>query len=314
MARSGVGRSAALLLLVAALAATLLVAAGTPASAWTPRRGAESTMVDAINSTRTAYGLPPLTVNLQMVRLGRSWARSMARDGRVYHRPNLAEVVDGDYDRLTDNVGYTALSGASDATLVRRLHDAFMASSGHRDQILGRFNQVGVGIYVASGGRMWVAVNFLKGPIGGFPLYRDIDGSRHERAIGRLFLRGAVRGCTANRFCGRSTPSRTYLAAVIDRATHTRRASYLVTSTCGSNWYCQNTEVTRRQLAIMVGAALDLDPVWGIQFNDIASTDRAVINAVVHAGLMSGCDSNSFCPGRTVTRARIASVVARAIN
>ena len=313
MTRTAVTRSAAAVVIVA-LAMALLVAVGAPASAWTARRSAEAEMVAQINQSRAAYGLPRLTLNAQMTRHARVWARQMAREGRVYHRPNLADVVDGNFDRLADNVGYTALEGASSITLVRRLHQAFMGSTGHRAQILGRYNQVGVGIYRGSSGRMWVAVNFLKGPQGAFPLYRDIDGSVHERAIERLFLRGAVKGCTQRRFCAGSAPSRIYVASVIDRATRTRRASYYVSSACDGSWYCRTTDVTRRQLAIMVAAALDLDPVWGTRFTDIRSADNGVINAVVRAGLMTGCDTARFCPGRTVTRAQIATVVNRAIS
>lgn len=313
MTRTAVVRGAAGVLIVA-LATALLVAAGSPASAGTVHRSAEAEMVAQINRSRAAYGLPKLTLNAQMTRHGRAWARRMAAEGRVYHRPNLADVVDGNYDRLADNVGYTALEGASSATLVSRLHQAFMASTGHRAQILGRYNQVGVGIHRGSDGRMWVAVNFVTGPLGGFPLYRDVDGSSSEQAIERLFLRGAVRGCTRTRFCATSTSSRTYAATVIDRATGTRRASYSVAGDCGSDWYCRNADVTRRQLAFMVAAAGNLDPVWGAQFTDIRSDDHGVINAVVRAGLMRGCDTARFCPRATVTRAQIASVVNRAVN
>lgn len=72
--------------------------------------------------------------------------------------------------------------------------------------------------------------------------------------------------------------------------------------------------MTRRQLAIMVASALDLDPVWGTQFTDVRADDRGVINAVVRAGLMKGCGDNRFWPGRTVTRGQIAAVVDRAVN
>lgn len=313
MARTAVSRGATALL-IAVLATGLLAADAAPASAQPIRPSAEFQMVDQINATRAAYGLPRLRVSLQMVRLGREWSRHMARENRVYHRSNLAAVVDGNFDRITDNVGFTALSGATDRTLVERLHRAFMASTGHRAQILGRFNQVGVGIHRMSGGRMWITVNFLKGPLDGFPLYRDAAGSNSQRAIERLFVRGAVKGCTRSLFCTGSTASRAYLAAVIDRATRTRSASSYVASTCSSSSYCRNTEVTRRELALMVAGAIDLAPVWGSRFTDVRSADRGAINAIVGAGIMGGCDTDRFCPGRRVTRAHVAAVVNRAIN
>jgi uncharacterized protein YkwD len=313
MARTAVGRGATALLIIV-LTTSVLVLGGSPASAATARPAAESAMVNHINQARANAGLAPLRANLQMVRLGRQWSRRMAADNRVYHRTDLAAVVIGDFQRLADNVGYTALAGASDATLVSRLHKGFMASSGHRAQIMGDFNQVGVGIFRGSNGRMWVTVNFLKGPLDGFPLYRDSDRSSARRAIERLFRRGAIKGCTRDRFCTGATGSRSYLAALIDRATRTRSATYYVASLCGSSWSCRSTEVTRRQLAIMVAAALNLDPVRGSQFTDVSRADRGTINAIVRKGIMSGCRSDRFCPGRTVTRATIAAVVNRAIN
>lgn len=168
MGRTAVVRSTAGL----AVVTMLLVAPAAQASAAPVHRSAEVQMMDAINAARAAHGLPKLPLNAQMVRHGRVRARRMAIQNRVYHRPNLADVVDGNYDRLTDNVGYTRLEGASETELVERLHSGFMASAGHRAQILGRLNQVGVGIHRTAGGRMWVAVNFIKGRLGRFPLYR----------------------------------------------------------------------------------------------------------------------------------------------
>ncbi len=269
-------------------------------------------MVQHINNVRRAYGLRPLRANLQMVRLGREWAYRMAAERRVYHRPNLADVVDGNFERLGDNVGYTRLEGASDATLVDRLHRAFVSSSAHRAQILGRFNQVGVGIHRGSGGEMFVAVNFIKGPLDGFPLYRDSVDSPNERAIKRLFRRGAVRGCARNRFCPGADGTRRFLAAAIDRAARIRTAEQYVTSNCGSSFSCRTAEMTRGEMAVILAQSLGLDPVGGSQFTDVSAARRGAVNAVVEAGVMSGCSATRFCPGRTVSRGRISRIVYRA--
>lgn len=312
MVRTAVRTGGACLLAVS-LALTLLVV-GAPKADAAVRPTAESMMVKRINDTRAARGLPRLTGNLQMKRIARQWTNHMASVNYVYHRPNLAAVVDGNYDRLAENVGYTRLAGASDAELVSRLHKAFMASNGHRAQILGRFNMVGVGILRQSNGRMWVTVNFLKGPLGGFPLYVDADDSSHKRAISSLFVRGAVRGCNSNSFCPRAKGSRQYVAKLLDRALRTRAASRWLDGRCGSNSACRHGDISKVQLAIMLARVLDLAPAYGTRFTDVAGGDRPEVYAVVRNDLMGGCSTSRFCPGRGVSRAHAAAIVYRIVN
>ena len=300
-------------LVVASLAMALLVVGAPAASAAGIRPSAEARMVQRINESRRAYGLGELHMNLQMVRLGREWARRMANENRVYHRPNLADVVDGDFALLGENVGYTQLRGATDAQLVDRLHRAFMGSAGHRAMILGRFNIVGVGIRRLSEGRMFVAVNFVRGPRDEFPLYRDYVNSQHRRPIARLFRRGAVNGCSRNRFCPGATGTRRFGASAIDKAMHIRRASNYVASSCGTSFSCRTAEMTRGEMAVMLAQAMGLSPVSSNQFTDVSREQREAINAVVRAGVMSPCSTSRFCPGREMSRGRIARTVYRAL-
>lgn len=195
-------------LLVAVVVSGALAVAAPAAHAAGVRPSAEFTMIRRINDSRAARGLPRLVINLQMIRLGRQWARTMARHQRVSHRPNLADAADGPFTRLAENVGVTRLRGATDTAMVDQLHRAFLASEGHRRHILGRFNQVGVGIRRTRDGAMWVSVNFVRAPLGSLPLYADIDGNPHETAVERMFVRGVVRGCSARRYCPRATTSR----------------------------------------------------------------------------------------------------------
>ena len=84
----------------------------------------------------------------------------MSSRNQLQHNPNLqAEVeryVTTAWQRIGENVGV----GYS----VSSLHDAFMNSSGHRANILGDFNRVGVGVVHEASGRIWVTVVFIKGP------------------------------------------------------------------------------------------------------------------------------------------------------
>ena len=83
----------------------------------------------------------------------------MASRGVLSHDPNLAQVaaqVEPAWRGVAENVGV----GYS----VKQLHDAFMGSTGHRNNILNpSYNRVGIGV-VLSGGRIWVTVRFLEGP------------------------------------------------------------------------------------------------------------------------------------------------------
>lgn len=65
---------------------------------------------------------------------------------------------------MAENVGYATWPGGSMTVVVPHLHQAFMDSPGHRANILGDYNQVGIGV-VVDGDTTWVTVNFLQGPL-----------------------------------------------------------------------------------------------------------------------------------------------------
>lgn len=291
-------------------AVAMALLAATPAHAVSV--SAESRMVDRINTERAWRGLPRLTLNLQMVRLGREWARTMAARNRLYHRPDLADQIYGRYRRVGENVGTSSLTGATAAQLVDRLHNAFMLSSGHRMHILGSYNQVGVGIHRARNGAMWVAVYFLQGPLDGFPLYRDIDGSTHERTIGRMYFRGVVNGCTSARYCPGSTAKRRVLARVVNRATGTRRGTRWLAARCDGRRACMSAGASRRDTARAFAYARRLQPVRTAWFLDVSGGDARVAESVIRAGIMGHCSPSRFCPGRGVSRASLARFAARA--
>jgi hypothetical protein len=76
----------------------------------------------------------------------------MMAAGRIYHTGNLAGVASG-WEALAENVG----AGPS----VDSLHSAFMNSAGHRANILGDYNYVGVGA-ASDGDLLWVTVIFMR--------------------------------------------------------------------------------------------------------------------------------------------------------
>jgi len=108
--------------------ATLLAACLTPA---------QESVQNELNADRRANGRSSLDIHWQANTKAQAWAEKLAREGRLYH----SNLSDGIYDRwcnLGENVGY----GSS----VASIEDAYMASSGHRANILNTiWNGVGVG-------------------------------------------------------------------------------------------------------------------------------------------------------------------------
>jgi hypothetical protein len=91
-------------------------------------------------------------MDVQSTRVARAHAAEMADRGSIYHRTDLRAGMPTCWSRIGENVGV----GGNVATL----HRAFMDSPGHRANILGLFDRVGIGV-TWQDGRLWVAVEFL---------------------------------------------------------------------------------------------------------------------------------------------------------
>ena len=115
---------------------------------------------DKINAARRARGLPALKMQPGLVTIARSWSRNMDERNKLYHRSNLRDrvnaVVTRNWTGIAENVGF----GGD----VASLHTAFMDSAGHRANILGAYNYVGIGSSKSDGKTIWVTVNFMKSP------------------------------------------------------------------------------------------------------------------------------------------------------
>jgi len=142
--------------LVAVAAASMALAV--PASAGTVED--EARLFELTNQARAQSGLAALAYDSAAVGVARGWAQELARSGNLRHNPDLVAQVDAyvtnQWTRLGENVGYA--SGPDQA------HSAYMNSSGHRANILGDYNRVGVGAARDASGRLWTTVVFIKGP------------------------------------------------------------------------------------------------------------------------------------------------------
>lgn len=139
-------------------------AAATEAEAQSPTAEAEEGFASAVNASRDAEGLGPLAVNAPLAEIARAWSGEMDAADRMSHNPHYAAQYPGGWTRMGENVGYATWPGAPVSQVVSHLHQAFMDSPGHRANILGDYNQVGVGV-VIDGDTVWVTVNFLQGPL-----------------------------------------------------------------------------------------------------------------------------------------------------
>ena len=174
--------------------------------------------------------------------------------------------------------------------------------------------------------------------------YSDVVGGVHKPAIDALGARGVFEGtlCDDDMFCpseaiGRSTMAVWLIRALEDdpppvvgasrfadvddsgwQAPYIERLAELgVTAGCGQEplRFCPDRSVTRAQMASFLTRAYDLDPARPVGFADIeGSTHEASINALAAAGISAGCgqDPLRFCPDRSVTRAQMATFLARA--
>lgn len=112
-----------------------------------------------VNEARQAAGLAPVVADPAAAGVAQAWSDQMGRDNSLYHNPNLVSQINAQVTSAWQRIGENVGVGYS----VQQLHDAFMASPGHRDNILGDFNRLGIGVTYA-GGRIWVTQDFIKGP------------------------------------------------------------------------------------------------------------------------------------------------------
>lgn len=112
--------------------------------------------LDLINASRKANGKAALAAHAEAAKKAQAWSQQMARTGKLAHSgPNGSIDTTGltGWCGLAENVG----KGPS----LRTIHDAFMASSGHRANILGRWNKAGTGV-VKSGSTYWVTEIYVR--------------------------------------------------------------------------------------------------------------------------------------------------------
>ena len=176
--------------------------------------------------------------------------------------------------------------------------------------------------------------------------FLDTRGSPHEAALETLAERGILDGteCSENRICPDDAIKRWTAAVWLVRALdnqeppavdgtafddvdtdawwmpHAERLAALqITEGCTTQplRFCPDDSVTRAQMASFLVRSFDLDAAPAAGFSDTGGgTHEAHINALFAAGITVGCGTEPlrYCPTQSVTRAQMATFLARALT
>jgi len=180
---------AARIVLAAVLAATLALTAlcAMPATAGaatgpTSLEAAELEVVRLHNQARAAAGLPPLDVHVTIHADARRWSAEMARrqslvhqtpaNGATSYAQTSCAAADPQWRACSENIAVGQTSAAA-------VHQAWMASSGHRANLMDpRVNRVGIGVW-SDGQRLWWTARFMAGTTADTP-----DSTAHPQDAG----------------------------------------------------------------------------------------------------------------------------------
>ncbi len=106
-----------------------------------------------LNDERTARHIAPLTWDSTLGNYAEVWSVNMASGG--FRHSAIGNLL-GPYNFVGENI-----AAGTSGTLAGSLHNAWMHSDGHRQNILNPgFTHVGVGVYCSANGSMWLTENF----------------------------------------------------------------------------------------------------------------------------------------------------------
>ena len=181
-------------------------------------------------------------------------------------------------------------------------------------------------------------------PAGG--TFSDDNDSVHESNIEAIAHLGLTRGCnppTNDRFCPSEGVQRGHMAAFLDRAlglpptttdyfiddddsqfedSINRLAAAGITAGCNppqNDRFCPGAIVTRGAMAAFLTRSFNYAPdrAGPVFLDSTSSVFADDISALARAGVTTGCnppDNDRFCPQQPVTRAQMATMLARALD
>lgn len=194
---------------VGASPAAAAPSAGCTTSLDSVESSAQGSFVSKLNALRGSKGLGVLAVNNRITDPAIRWSQTMSAQNWLHHARDvgpddgvapsedyvtLVTSVVSNWRRVGENVGVSGMwswcsQGELDSSAQRAvdsLHNAFVNSEGHYRNMVGDFNQVGIGVHIDSD-EMWVTVRFAKGDL---PQNATVDAatSKYIDALHQQFL------------------------------------------------------------------------------------------------------------------------------
>jgi len=119
-----------------------------PVAAAAPASAAEAdTIHGLVNQARWDNGQQGLIRNADMDAVALAWAKKMAASSTMSHNPDYSTQIPAGWRSAGENV-------AQGYRTAQAMHDGWMSSQGHRENILGAFTDIGIAFY-SSGGTTW---------------------------------------------------------------------------------------------------------------------------------------------------------------
>jgi hypothetical protein len=120
----------------------------------TPAHASTTELHTLLAQTRASYKVPKLTRSASLDKVAQQWTQWMATNKTLKHNPSMAKQIPAGWTVAGENVGYAGTAS--------QVHQAWMKSTGHRNNILDRdYNAVGIG-FVKVGTRVWATQVFAK--------------------------------------------------------------------------------------------------------------------------------------------------------
>jgi uncharacterized protein YkwD len=152
--------------LALAVVLALLVTQAAPARAGRDPRAA-LLMHQLVDEARAEHGLPPLEPAWDAAEVAHAWSQQMAETRDFEHNPDAAEQLCC-WSTVAENIAWSDpprlwRRGDPVARVTHELHEALLASPGHRANILDpELDQLGIGIHVDRDGSVWITQLFRR--------------------------------------------------------------------------------------------------------------------------------------------------------
>ncbi|MBS3941861.1 MAG: S-layer homology domain-containing protein [Actinobacteria bacterium] len=295
-------------LVLAMVAATLAFGTATEATAAPTRTSAESSaeshLVAEHNRVRAGASRAALRAAGDLTDVARAWSDEMARTGSFRHNPSVSGQICC-WSAWGENIAW---AGPVDAiggwkATADRIMRGWLDSPGHRDNLMSAtFDEVGIGVTVASNGRMYATAVFRRG-----------DGTAAPSSRPVPTVRGIDDACPSE---GVPSAGFTDVGASQARAVDCL-AWWGVAQGTSAHTFSPQQSVTRAQFAAFLHRALErtggVPRGSGPGFSDLSGNVHATaIRDLAGIGVIGGFADGTFRPNQTVTRAQMASMLVKA--